>query len=395
MRLVLASNNAKKLVRAAGPASRAWRLTLVTQGELGIGEAEEPHATFIENALAKARHAAAACERRGAWPTTRACASMRWAAQPGVISAHFTPALKSRRRATAKDARAACRTRPTTACCSQRIAGVSDRRCALRQHAGGRASRAGDPEPLVAVGRWEGEILQCAARRSQGFGYDPLMFIPALGKYRGRTGPRPTKNAVSHRAPCGARRCATLLREAWQAGLSMDPLQCRRTLPAARHAAIWTALPPLSAVRAPALVPEEVPLLRFQLPCCGGWGRTRLPAVATPRKGLDPDRDPDPDRKPPCFLRPPPSTRRWNRATSTPCAPTWKRQLADGLGPPRADGVHRGRHAQSVLARASIDRLLADVRARLPLDPGAEITLEANPGTFESRALQGLFVPPG
>ena len=71
MRLVLASNNAKKLAELQG-LFEGLPLTLVTQGSLGIPEAEEPHATFVENALAKARHAAAACAGRATpsrwWP---------------------------------------------------------------------------------------------------------------------------------------------------------------------------------------------------------------------------------------------------------------------------------------------------------------------------------------
>jgi non-canonical purine NTP pyrophosphatase (RdgB/HAM1 family) len=90
-RLVLASNNAKKLseLRAllAGLA-----VELLPQGELGIGEADEPHATFIENALAKARHAAQACGGAAIADDSGLCVDAL-GGQPGVVSAHFAPAL--------------------------------------------------------------------------------------------------------------------------------------------------------------------------------------------------------------------------------------------------------------------------------------------------------------
>jgi inosine/xanthosine triphosphate pyrophosphatase family protein len=83
--------------------------------------------------------------------------------------------------------------RPTTPGCWAGCAGRADRRArfvstlvALRH--------ADDPEPLVAFGRWEGEIL-AAARGEGGFGYDPLMFIPALGRHRGRTAGRGEERA--------------------------------------------------------------------------------------------------------------------------------------------------------------------------------------------------------
>jgi XTP/dITP diphosphohydrolase len=93
----------------------------------------------------------------------------------------------------------------------ERLQGAADRRArfvstlvALRS--------ADDPEPLVAVGRWHGEIL-AAPRGDQGFGYDPLMFIPALGRSVAELDAR-TKNAHSHRARSAAQMLA-LMREAW------------------------------------------------------------------------------------------------------------------------------------------------------------------------------------
>jgi hypothetical protein len=114
LRIVLASNNAKKLselrVLLAGVA-----VQLVPQSELGISEAEEPHFTFIENALAKARHAALACGGAAIADDSGVCVDAL-GGQPGVASAHFADAGLARRCRIARPD-AACRTLPTTPCC--------------------------------------------------------------------------------------------------------------------------------------------------------------------------------------------------------------------------------------------------------------------------------------
>jgi XTP/dITP diphosphohydrolase len=209
MRLVLASNNAKKLSELKALFG-ALPLQLVPQGELGIAEADEPHGTFIENALAKARHAAQACGGAAIADDSGVCVDALGGA-PGVISAHFAghvPA-QAEREATRRAQDAANNT-----LLLQRLAGAGDRRArfvstlvALRS--------ADDPEPLVAVGRWEGEILP-APRGEQGFGYDPLMFIPALGKTVAELG-ADEKNRVSHRAQSAAL-MLQLLRDVWHLG---------------------------------------------------------------------------------------------------------------------------------------------------------------------------------
>jgi XTP/dITP diphosphohydrolase len=206
MRLVLASNNAKKLSELK-QLFGALPLQLVAQGELGIAEAEEPHGTFIENALAKARHAASACGGAAIADDSGVCVDALGGA-PGVVSAHFAGLVPPQpdREATRRAQDAA-----NNALLLQRLAGVSDRRArfvstlvALRS--------ADDPEPLVAVGRWEGEILT-AARGSMGFGFDPLMFIAASGKTVAEMGVD-EKNRVSHRAQSAAL-MLQMLRDVW------------------------------------------------------------------------------------------------------------------------------------------------------------------------------------
>ncbi|MDT7835545.1 non-canonical purine NTP pyrophosphatase [Aquabacterium sp. OR-4] len=209
MRLVLASNNAKKLaeLRALlGGLPGGLSLDIVAQGELGIAEANEPHHTFVENALVKARHAARAAGGAALADDSGLCVGALGGA-PGVISAHYGGEVaviageerEARRRR--QDAR-------NNAALLAALQGQADRRghfistlVAVRH--------ADDPEPLVAVGRWPGEVL-AAPRGDQGFGYDPLMFIPALNATVAELDAA-TKNAHSHRA-----RSAALLRQMLQ-----------------------------------------------------------------------------------------------------------------------------------------------------------------------------------
>jgi XTP/dITP diphosphohydrolase len=209
MRLVLASNNAKKLAELKALFA-ALPLEIVAQGSLGVAEAEEPHHTFIENALAKARHAAQATGGAAIADDSGLCVDALVGA-PGVASAHFasvelpTGDREAQRRV--QDA-------ANNALLLQRLQGATDRRAkfvstlvALRS--------ADDPEPLVAVGRWHGEILE-APRGAGGFGYDPLMFIPALGSSVAELDAA-TKNAHSHRA-LAAQQMVALMRKAWHLG---------------------------------------------------------------------------------------------------------------------------------------------------------------------------------
>ena len=211
MRLVLASNNAKKLAELRALLV-GLPLDIVAQGELGIKEADEPFHSFVENALAKARHAARASGGAAIADDSGLCVAALGGA-PGVDSAHFAgelppldgePREQRRRRQDAANnaallARMADRTAPT-----DRRAHFISTLVAIRH--------ADDPEPLVAVGRWPGQLLH-APRGDQGFGYDPLMHIAELGATvaeldAGR------KNAHSHRARSAAQ-MRTLLAEVW------------------------------------------------------------------------------------------------------------------------------------------------------------------------------------
>ncbi|WP_298832554.1 non-canonical purine NTP pyrophosphatase [uncultured Piscinibacter sp.] len=209
MRLVLASNNAKKLAELK-TLFAALPLDIVTQGSLGVAEAEEPHHTFIENALAKARHAARGTGGAAIADDSGLCVDALSGA-PGVASAHFASAVLP---AGEREAQRRVQDEANNALLLQRLAGVADRRArfvstlvALRS--------ADDPEPLVAVGRWEGEIL-AAPRGSGGFGYDPLMYVPALAASVAELDVA-TKNRHSHRALAAAQMLG-LMREAWHLG---------------------------------------------------------------------------------------------------------------------------------------------------------------------------------
>ena len=209
MRLVLASNNAKKLAELQALLAPAG-VELVTQGSLGVSEADEPHHTFIENALAKARHAAQHTGGAAIADDSGLCVDALGGA-PGVISAHYatltthTPDREAHRRA--QDA-------ANNALLLERLNGVADRRARFVSTLVAIRS-ADDPEPLVAVGRWQGEIL-AAVRGEGGFGYDPLMFIPSLGRSVAELD-AVTKNAHSHRALAAAQ-MLMLMREAWRLG---------------------------------------------------------------------------------------------------------------------------------------------------------------------------------
>lgn len=201
MRLVLASNNAKKLLELQALFSPLG-IELVTQGSLGIPEAEEPFATFAENALAKARHAS----RLSGLPALADDSGLSVDAlggAPGVRSARYALDAGGDKSDAANNARLL-----------QALAQVEDRRarfvCALVA-----VRRADDPEPLVAMGRWAGVILT-APSGDGGFGYDPLMHIPALGQTVAQL-PADLKNRHSHRALAAAQLIAQF-REVWHLG---------------------------------------------------------------------------------------------------------------------------------------------------------------------------------
>jgi XTP/dITP diphosphohydrolase len=207
MKLVLASNNAKKLAELqtllAGLA-----VQLVAQGELGVAEAEEPFATFIENALVKARHAARVSGHAAIADDSGLCVDSLGGA-PGVVSAHYAGVVAD---AGEREARRGFQDAANNALLLQRLQGVAKRGAyflstlvALRH--------ADDPQPLVAVGRWPGFILE-EPRGEGGFGYDPLMFIPDLGCAAAELTPA-LKNQYSHRGRAAAQ-MRLLLRDVWR-----------------------------------------------------------------------------------------------------------------------------------------------------------------------------------
>ena len=201
MKLVLASNNAKKLAELQ-TLFAPLGIELITQGSLGIPEAEEPFHTFVENALTKARHAAK-LSGLPALADDSGLAVECLGGAPGVLSARYAT-LFGQPKSDADNNRVLL----------EHLAGKTDR--AARFVSALVAVRsADDPEPLIAMGRWQGEILQAAAGEG-GFGYDPLMFIPSLGRSVAELSAT-EKNTQSHRA------LATVdllkqMREAWHLG---------------------------------------------------------------------------------------------------------------------------------------------------------------------------------
>jgi non-canonical purine NTP pyrophosphatase (RdgB/HAM1 family) len=153
MRLVLASNNAKKLAELK-VLFASLPLEIVAQGSLGVAEAEEPHHTFIENALAKARHAARATGGAAIADDSGLCVDALGGA-PGVASAHFASAVLP---AAEREAQRRVQDEANNALLLQRLQGQPDRRARFVSTLVAIRS-ADDPEPLVAVGRWQGEIL--------------------------------------------------------------------------------------------------------------------------------------------------------------------------------------------------------------------------------------------
>jgi XTP/dITP diphosphohydrolase len=209
VRLVLASNNRAKLVEL-GALFAPLAIELVAQGELGIDEADEPHATFVENALAKARHAALGSGSAAIADDSGLCVEALCGA-PGVASAHFASIMRG---VSDREGHRRVQDAANNALLLDRLRGVADRRARFVSTLVAVRS-VDDPEPLIAVGRWPGEVLE-APRGEGGFGYDPLVYVPALGKTVAELEPV-VKNRASHRA-LAAERMLGLLREEWQLG---------------------------------------------------------------------------------------------------------------------------------------------------------------------------------
>lgn len=179
-KLVLASNNAKKM-KELNALLAPLGFEVIPQGTLGIPEAEEPHVTFVENALAKARHAAAHSGLPALADDSGLCVRALGGA-PGVISARYAGEPKSDARNNEK--------------LLADLADQTDRRahfvsCLVL------CRSADDPQPIIAEGEWHGEIVD-QYRGDGGFGYDPLFFVPEFGQTAAELA-ADTKNRVSHR----------------------------------------------------------------------------------------------------------------------------------------------------------------------------------------------------
>lgn len=179
-KLVLASGNAGKLKELSSLLAPLG-IEVLPQSAFHVSEAEEPHPSFVENAIAKARHAARATGLPALADDSGLCVDALGGA-PGVLSARFAGEPKS-------DAR-------NNALLLERLAGETNRRarfyCALVL-----VRHADDPQPIIACGEWHGEILE-ATRGHGGFGYDPLFLVPDLDQTAAEID-HSLKNVLSHR----------------------------------------------------------------------------------------------------------------------------------------------------------------------------------------------------
>ena len=197
-KIVLASNNPGKLLELQAML-KPLGLTLIRQSDLGIPEAPEPHRTFVENALAKARHAAQHSGLPALADDAGLCVDA-FGGLPGVDTAYYATQFGYPK---SDD-------NNVTALLEQ-MRGLTNRRAAMVSTLVALRS-ADDPEPLIAIGRAEGEIT-LEPMGSNGFGFDPVMWIPAFGQTFAQL-PVDMKNANSHRGRA-ARQMVELIRERW------------------------------------------------------------------------------------------------------------------------------------------------------------------------------------
>ncbi len=180
-RLVIASGNAGKL-REIDHILAPLSFEVIPQGALGVTEAPEPYCTFIENALAKARHASASTGLPALADDSGICVPALGGA-PGVHSARYAGEPKSDARNNEKLVAA--------------LDGIADRRahyyCVIVV-----VRSADDPQPLIGEGVWAGEVARAPAGEG-GFGYDPWFLIPSAGLTAAQM-PAEQKNRISHRA---------------------------------------------------------------------------------------------------------------------------------------------------------------------------------------------------
>lgn len=198
MKIVLASNNQGKLAELQAMFSPLG-VQLLRQSELGIGEAEEPFRTFVENALAKARHAAQLSGLPAVADDAGLCVDA-FGGLPGVDTAFYATQFGY---AKGDD--------NNVKALLEQMSHIDNRRAALVSTLVAVRS-ADDPEPLIAAGRVVGEITR-APLGSNGFGFDPVMFIPAFSQTFAQL-PVDVKNANSHRGKA-AQLMSALIRERW------------------------------------------------------------------------------------------------------------------------------------------------------------------------------------
>ena len=185
-KLVIASNNPGKL-REIGHLLEPLGIEVLPQSAFNIVEADEPHCTFVENALAKARHASK-CSGLPALADDSGICADALQGEPGIHSARYAGEPKSDERNNLKLVEA--------------LTNQSNRNAhyycviVLVRHAD-------DPQPIIADGTWHGEII-LQPRGSGGFGYDPYFYLPQLGKTSAEL-PLEQKNRISHRGQALAR----------------------------------------------------------------------------------------------------------------------------------------------------------------------------------------------
>jgi XTP/dITP diphosphohydrolase len=197
-KIVLASNNPGKLAELQAMFAPLG-IALIRQGDLNIGEAEEPFRTFVENALAKARHAA----RESGLPAIADDAGLcvdAFGGLPGVDTAFYATQF-GYEKGDGNNVKALL----------EQLHGEPNRRAALVSTLVA-VRNPDDPEPLIAVGRVAGEIAPGPVG-SNGFGFDPVMYIPEFGQTFAQL-PVEVKNANSHRGKA-ARQMLELIRERW------------------------------------------------------------------------------------------------------------------------------------------------------------------------------------
>jgi XTP/dITP diphosphohydrolase len=182
VKLVLASGNPGKL-REIGGVLAPLSFEVVSQGSLGIAEAPEPHDTFLENALAKARHASRATGLPTLADDSGLCVEAL-GGEPGVHSAYYAGREGGREERDARNNR-------------KLLLNLGEERRAYYYCIMVLMQRVDDPRPLIAEGLWRGEIAR-APRGTGGFGYDPLFWLPALGRTAAELEPA-EKNRLSHR----------------------------------------------------------------------------------------------------------------------------------------------------------------------------------------------------